>query len=594
MRADAQGRPRARTGDMKRFAFLLAAFMMLVSSSLSAADEVTLSLDRTEATTADSVKMTVGISVSGHSGSPVIQGITDFHISPGGTSTNIEFVNGRMSKRTDYIYYIQPVKPGTYHIGPAEVRIGGRAYRSNTVELLVSKASDAAGQPPEQVFLKAEVSKKRSYVQEPLIYLLKLYRRLEVGNLSLNLPEISDLNFRKLGDPLEYQSNYAGQQYNVLELRYEIVAEHAGKYTIEGASMGMTVYEPRTSRTRSPFSDPFFMFSSGRPAKFTSDAIELEIVPLPTEGRPDDFSSLVGTYEIASSVEPAGIAWGESASLTVTLSGAGNVTCMPDIELPGIKQVKVYADQPVLETRPTARGFEGTKTMKWALVPQAEGTFVIPSVKVNFFDSAQDRYRTISTEPQVLTVSPRLEPAPDTAGDAGLSGKAGPVKSRVEELGRDILPNHTSMKDLSGGLYRTPKGMFFWLWVLLPPLAYAAAALVMRFHKRSHEQLSRIRSRGALKVFVKRCRHKEMNAVELIDALEEYFNSRFVLSLGTLTPDEAGKILKKRGVSQDTCLEMMDALAMLHDAVYTGRGEKRLDLGDDLVRILKKAEKEFG
>ncbi|HOO47286.1 MAG TPA: BatD family protein, partial [Deltaproteobacteria bacterium] len=225
---------------MKRYAVLVAVFMMLVPLGVSAADRVTLSLDRTEATTKDAVKMTVGISVSGQSGTPVIEGLEAFHISPGGTSTNIEFVNNRMSKRTDYIYYIQPQKPGTYRIGPAEARVGGKAYRSNTVELVVSKATDGAGQVLEQVFLKAEVSKKRSYVQEPLIYLLKLYRRLEVSNLSLNLPEASGLNLRKLGDPLEYQSAYAGQQYNVLELRYEIVPEHAGTYTIEGASMGMT------------------------------------------------------------------------------------------------------------------------------------------------------------------------------------------------------------------------------------------------------------------------------------------------------------------------------------------------------------------
>src|SRR5690606_15355692 len=120
---------------------------------------------------------------------------------------HIEIINFTKSSYIEYVYYLQPRAAGTFRLGPAEVRDGSKVYRSNAVTLQVRETprsetrKDIQGEGP--VFLRAEVSQKSSYVEEPVIYTVKLYRLLKVSNLSLDIPDRAALTFKKIGNPLE-------------------------------------------------------------------------------------------------------------------------------------------------------------------------------------------------------------------------------------------------------------------------------------------------------------------------------------------------------------------------------------------------------
>ena len=108
---------------------------------------MSLRLDRPQARLTDSVQLVVSVSGSRDSGSePVIQGLENFSVTPGGTSSRIEFINGRMSSGIEYTYYIQPQQVGSFTIGPASVQIGDKTYRSNRSSLqVVRPAGDQGG-----------------------------------------------------------------------------------------------------------------------------------------------------------------------------------------------------------------------------------------------------------------------------------------------------------------------------------------------------------------------------------------------------------------------------------------------------------------
>jgi hypothetical protein len=89
---------------------------------------------------------------------------------------------------------------------------------------------DVQGEGP--VFIRAEVSRESAYVEEPVIYTVKLYRLVKVSNLSLDIPDRPSLSVRKIGDPLEYRSVINGRQYPVLEVRNEVVASAPGRFTL--------------------------------------------------------------------------------------------------------------------------------------------------------------------------------------------------------------------------------------------------------------------------------------------------------------------------------------------------------------------------
>ena len=118
------------------------------------------------------------------------------------------------------------------------------------------------------------------------------------------------------------------------------------------------------------FNDSFSGFSSGRPLAVKTDSIHLHVKALSDEGKPANFTGLVGTFRMESTLEPASLQAGESATLTVQVKGQGTVNRIPDLDLPEMEFVRTYRDQPVLETEQSRQGITGTKTMKWALVPE--------------------------------------------------------------------------------------------------------------------------------------------------------------------------------------------------------------------------------
>ena len=373
--------------------FPLIVFILLPSLS-HAEVSVKLKLDQREAGLMDSIRMTISLSGTRKSSvNPVINGLEAFTVSKGGTSSRMEIINGKINSGVDYTYFLQPQKPGTFTIGPAKVTAKGKIFRSNTETLRVIKPERSTGEGRGAIFLTASLSSPKAYVEEQIIYSLKLYRLLKVSDLSLVLPKIEHLAFKQLGNPIEYQSVYNGQSYQVLEVRHVLNVSREGVYAIDPATMNMTVFQPRHRSSPNFFNDSLFSFSAGKPISLKSDPLELTVLPFPQKGRPDNFSGLIGNFQMDYQLSPSEIKAGESATLTVFLKGRGNVNRIPNLKMPALNRIKVYADEPVLEVKPDYEGFTATKTMKWALVPEEKGKYRIPSLssiwdrwESNFFE----------------------------------------------------------------------------------------------------------------------------------------------------------------------------------------------------------------
>jgi hypothetical protein len=586
-----------RTGRMKRtFIFLAAVFLFLISSLPVLADiSITLRLDRNEATPMDSVTMLVKLSGVRKSDSlPVLKGLESFDVTRTGTSSRVEIINGKMTSGIDYTYLLQPKKTGTFTIGPAEVKVNGKTFLSNAETLKIVEPARSSGVHRGTLFLKAALSSKKIYVEEESIYSLKLYCQKRVGDLSLNLPETEHLTFKQLGKPFEYQGVYNGESYKILEVRYSLTASEEGIYAIRPSRMNMTVFESHRRSPGSLFDDPFFSMSSSRPMSLDSEPLELEVVPLPDEGRPDGFSGLVGNFEIESGLEPSRIKAGESATLTVCLKGRGNIKRIPDLKMPDLDQIKVYEDQPVLEEESDSKGLTGAKTMKWALVPETEGQYRIPALSVSFFDTGRQEYRTVKTRSYSLEVLPgETTQVRATAGPEKGQETEGPAKKAVKEIGHDILPVHTSIKDLTTDSQARSGGLFFWGTLLLPLFVYGGTLCGLKIGRKSTASKTAAKAKKAAKDFIRQCRQGDINSNDLISFITVYFNDRFGLSLGSLTPDEAAGILESKGVSPETTGKVRNVMQALEDVVYTGKGAQPCKIGEDLPKLIRQVEKEI-
>lgn len=580
-----------------RYLFLVM-LLTAVSPEYSFADgTVQLLLDRSEATVQDTVTLRLKVSGAGSLRSaPRIQGLQNFTVAAGGTSRHIEIINFSKSEYIEYLYYIQAKSTGTFPIGPAEVHDGAKISRSNSVTLTIRAVPkpQGEGQAEGPLYLKAALSKASVYAEEPVVYTLRLYQGLKVSYRSLEIPDIPGLSFKKIGEPIEYESVIAGRPYKVLELRYEIVPAKKGRYRIPPAVMAMAVYGADEGRGGFPFTDPLFGMSRPRPHSATSNPLELSVSPVPAEGRPANYSSLVGSYRMSSQLDKDSVAAGDTASMTVTIEGRGNVSRIPDLSLPEIPGIKTYADQPDLKIEADDRGYRGTKTMKWAFVPQKEGTYEIPALALSYFDTQARAYRTVRTPAHSLKVLPGVpgQAAQTQAGVSPQSMPQGKAKRDVIEVGRDILPPHTGIGELHSGLQYMLSPVVFWLLLFLPPFLCLAAYSGRKWMSPSRKYEEQVKAKGALKRFAKQCSSQDASAEALLEASREYFNSRFRASLGTLTPEEAGMILENQGVDSSSMDRCTALLTDLTGRIYTGQGDKPFDRRDDLVSVIREIDRQ--
>jgi hypothetical protein len=581
---------------MKRQIFAIPVYLIIVlAASVCLAEvSVNLKLDRSQTLLTDSVQLIVSVTGSRDSEStPVILGLENFDVRSTGTASRLEFINGKMTSGVDYTYFIMPQKTGKFQVGPARVQIKGKTYSSNTAGLRVVKSAEGKGGDRGPLFLTAELSKNTVYVEEQTIYILKLHLQRNVRNISLNLPEVENLIFKQIAKPVEYRSTLNGQNYQVLEVRYSLVPSRAGNYMVDPARMSMTVLQSRRRSNRSIFDDPFSSFASGRPASIASKSLPLTVQPLPEEGKPPDFSGLVGKFKMSSKLDPVRLKTGESATLTVSVSGEGNVNRIPDPKMTQLADVKIYADQPVLESTQDQSGLKGTKTMKWALVPEKEGLLAIPPVAVSFFDTENHAYKTLKSSSHTLTVLPgKKEEIAVSETDASALFNDGAVKQTVMELGRDIFPVHTAMQDFKTFSRLERENWVFGALLGLPLALYLASLCGMKLRRNSRAGRTDMMAKKAARVFFKRYHKSEHTAATLLLLVREYLNNRFSLSYGSLTPQEAFEILTSQGVGTETAEKMKITMQQLENAEYTGKGMEAAAVDTDLVPFIKRIEKE--
>lgn len=580
---------------MRKFfwASMILGLALLIPFQARADISLTLELDRAEAVPGDSIRMVVSLSgVRESESDPVISGLENFIVNPGGRSSRIEIMNGNVTKGVDYTYFLQPKKVGTFQIGPARIKVDDRSVQSNHVSLVVKKAS-AQGDQSGDIFLKTELSKDNVFVEAQTIYTLRLFYRIRIRDVSLGLPENPELTFKQLGKPGEYQRTIGGQPYQVLEVRYALTASAAGEFPLEPARMVMQVVQRnRRSLFNNFFDDPFS--SPSRPQTVVSEPLVLTVHPIPDAGRPADFSGLVGDFKLSSTLEPDHIKAGESATLTVQVTGVGNVNRIPDLKVPEPAQTKVYADQPTIQTENTEAGSGGTKIMKWAFVPEKPGIVEIQPLSVSFFDTGSGAYKKLETPAYSLSVEPGREPAPVVVQPSAPQQKAEETtaKNQIEELGQDILPIHTNIHRLAKSQSVFPKNGLIGLGLFGPFMIYLAGFFLTRLRKTTPESTAQSKARKACKILVRECRRNELCHQELIENIRLFINDRFRLSIGFLTSQEAARVLREKGVTPETTEKLQALIARIEHAIYTGQGQNRTDMAAEACQIAEAIEKE--
>ncbi len=484
---------------MHRQLLILGLLCMMFGSlpQVQAAVDVTAQVDRTVVSPGESLQMQV--KVSGGSGDVDLSPIKDFKVRSLGSSSNVQFINGQMSKEVSYNYLLIPRENGRLTIPSLTVSVDGQAYRTEAISITASDRHQpgAAHHPQSKdVWVTAEISEKKPFIGQQITYTFRFYRAVPIDEANFKAPSFKGFSANEVDDRYAYRKVINGREYAVTEVYIILTPHEAGDWTIDPAVVNVGVIRRRLGRSRSPFED-FFNRGVVEPRVLQTKPINVTVRPLPELSPPMKFSGLVGQFEISAETEATHLAVGDSATLTITLQGKGNITDAqhPELSLP--TAFKSYADNPEDEVAVDRDGTRGKRIFRTALVPVEPGRYFIEPVEVTYFDVEIENYLTLRTQLPPLTIVPKADP--DSAPLTVTPGALPMFKKKVAFTGRDILPPKESLAAIE------PHPSLTWPYFLLllaaPAFLCAAVTLSQRVRRpdTSSSAIMKSKARKALK-----------------------------------------------------------------------------------------------
>ncbi len=158
---------------------------------------VTTTVSRTTVAVNQQIVFTVELSGQGASkiGQPELPDMGGYltFLGSGGTSQNISVVNGKMTASKTFTFYYVAAKTGTFTIPPVKVTYKNKLYQSKPITITITQSPTETrkqGGSSEKLYVRAIVSKKSVYQNEPVIVTYRIYAAVTVTGYSMaKLPE---------------------------------------------------------------------------------------------------------------------------------------------------------------------------------------------------------------------------------------------------------------------------------------------------------------------------------------------------------------------------------------------------------------------
>ncbi|WP_105254980.1 BatD family protein [Pseudoalteromonas sp. T1lg75] len=307
-----------------------------------------------------------------------------FVVGPTYRSTNTQMVNGVVSRQTSWRVELMAREPGQYEI-PA-FNIKGVSSEPFTLNVVANKDAQGDGN---NAFIKTELTPASLYVQQAAIYTVKLYVGVDLIDAAMTAPAMSEANLAQLGRDSESQEVVDGRRYRVIQREYLIQPQKSGTFELEAP-----VFNGKARVNYRPVAVS---------ARGTSQLVDVKPTPAQYSGAwlP---SELVDLSEQWQGLEQE-VKVGTPITRTLTLT-ALNVTKeqLPDVTSSEVEAVRSYADQSE-RTHVVRNGriIAQTKT-SIAYVPQKPGTYTLPAISINWFNTVTGREQVASVPEQQITV----------------------------------------------------------------------------------------------------------------------------------------------------------------------------------------------
>ena len=527
---------------------------------------------------------------------PDVSGLQrDFTVQDAGggaqNSSSVTIVNGQMSQVTrkgyTYTYRLIPKRAGTLLIPAVTVQAEGRTTRTNPQQVIVTPPAEI-----EDFKLRMSVSESKAYVGQPIVLTTTWYIGRNVDQFSFVMPALEDDRFQVV-DPRVYvnpaqQSDYLdvmigdkrttakkgrssldGREFVTVRFEKALIPREAGSIRLPASTVSFRAIR-ENRRVRSMF-DEFFDDSvfGGRGAyealAVPSNRPGVEVLPLPTAGRPTRFSGLIGEFDFSVEASPTEVNVGDPITLTVKISGPRflDYVRLPPLE----RQTRLAADFKIPEEMAPGEIKGGAKFFTQTIRAKHSQISEVPALELSYFDPGEGRYLTARTDPIPLKVEGNRV---ITANDVEGFGEPGIVQSELETQEEGIAYNYEdfdaleSMPLVSRNAFVSP----VWLGVLLvPPLCFLGLYLWSSglLGKRDSSSQDAKRAVAALAQVAE-------EPEQVLRLTREYLGAKLDIAPGAVTYGDVAEPLAGKGVSAGALEELKSLFEACEAGRYAGGG----------------------
>ena len=335
--------------------------------------------------------------------------LSDFVVGRTSVSSQTSIINFDTRRTTTWSTTLFPRKVGTFTI-PAFTIEGQKSAPVNVKVIPVQQGENA---PARDYYVSTEVNNDSVYLQQQLRYTVKLYLSSQIERGSLQAPDLENAQIQQLGDDKQYTELVNGRRYQVVERNFAVLPQQSGTFTIRGPVFSGEVIAPNTNQR-------FGFFNRTQTINRVGPDVEVEVKPIPSEvdyhWLPSDFVQLDEEWQSDT------FTVGDPVTRTLTLTAVGVV----EEQLPEIEQIyppdfKLYPDQANSASAEKDNRLIVQRTESVAMIPTKAGSYIIPEVRVPWFNVSTGKTEYAKLPSRTVNVVP-------AAGQSSSTVSAPPIQ----------------------------------------------------------------------------------------------------------------------------------------------------------------------
>jgi hypothetical protein len=489
---------------------------------------VTASVDQNRVAFGESVAFTITVSGAQSGPQPAIPHIEGLTFAGPSINTSVSIVNGAISQSVSLVYQITPTRAGEFTIPAIAVAVAGKTYNTEPIKLTITQGEAQPG-AQQDLFARVRLDSPQVCLGQTAPLDVVLFARANVplkgvGNFSC---EADGLGYRFLQNLKSGTRVINGETFNLHLIEGAISPTRTGKLTFGPCIIKAQIAVPRRGRGGWPFGDSLFDEMMGRvevrEQPVTLPEVPIEVMPLPAEGRPADFTGAVGQWNLEVAAKPTEVVVGDPITLTIKISGNGNIDTVSTPQLTGLDSFKTY--DPTSKTTKNELSTTGERLFQQVLIPKSTDAKELPAVQLSYFDPVAKAYRTATQGPIKLQVK---------ASGSGAVVSGSTRERSPEKLGEDIV----YLKGELGPVETGVSWPVFWMLNVTPVLALASAIGWKRRSDRLRGDVAYARrSRAARQA--RRMLERAGSLDEVLRALQSYLGDRLNIPASGITASVA-------------------------------------------------------